>query len=417
MMASLFGKKKDTTTTTKDTTTKDTTKDTHQGSSHLTKDPFREGPHPLADDGDIGTGGAAVLAGGVQPGIVAGGIQPGIATTTAPPPLGGGGGFQATGAQLTSSYAPSTTHFDKQDKRLVGQFDKQGKAITQEQTMVLSEEQLQVGKQPVQAGGVEVQKRVETEKASVPITLHREDIKIERRPLHDNDKVRAKDVSIGSQPEIRATAMSEQAIVNKEVLPREEVAFQKGTVVENATVQGNVRRERAEVIKDTDKNFTGVKFNEFKPVAHGTLAGSNTGTSGTMGDNGKLVAHEERLAVDKAPVKTGEVTVKKAVDVVPQAASVALAHDEVKIDRKPLAGKAIPGSLPNTTAAGAFIPLAREDAVVGTKVVPKEEIVVKKDLKQETHKINDTLKRERIDVQTTTTNAPLDASTNVKSTF
>jgi len=236
--------------------------------------------------------------------------------------------------------------------------------------------------------------------------------------LTENDRVRAKDLTIGSGAEIRATSMAEQAVVAKEVLPREEVTFSKGTVVENATVQGNVRKERAEVTKDTEKGFTGIKHAEAKAIAHGTVAGGASTTSGAMGNNGKLVAHEERLAIEKGAVKTGEVRIKKAIDVVPEAATVALAHDEVKIDRKPLSGKAIPGSLATTTTTeSAFIPLAREDAIVGTKVVPKEEIVLKKGIKEETHKINDTLKRERIDVQATTTARPLDNNTNVRSTF
>lgn len=89
----------------------------------------------------------------------------GVDRSTAPSPTGLPTGEQ-TGTSGTSDRG--TTEYDTTE--------------TGERSMRLSEEELQVGKRPVEAGSVRLRKVVRTEHEEVPVELRREDVSIERVP-------------------------------------------------------------------------------------------------------------------------------------------------------------------------------------------------------------------------------------------
>ena len=112
----------------------------------------------------------------------------------------------------------------------------------QERRLVLSEEQLAVGKRQVQAGEVNLRKTVETERVSEQVGLMHEEVSIERRPLSAG-AANAGDLRIGEET-IRVPLTREEAVVEKRVVPVEEVVVRTNTVTENQTVEDTVRKER-----------------------------------------------------------------------------------------------------------------------------------------------------------------------------
>ena len=122
--------------------------------------------------------------------------------------------------------------------------------ITEEEAtrLILSEEELAVGKREVAAGEVEVSKRVETEHARENVTLRHDEVEIERRPVTDGYAARG--ATIGDNEEIRIPLHAEEAVVEKRVVPTEEIVVRKREVAENEVVEADLRKERAEVERD-----------------------------------------------------------------------------------------------------------------------------------------------------------------------
>lgn len=112
----------------------------------------------------------------------------------------------------------------------------------QERRLVLSEEQLRVGKRQVQAGEVAVRTEVDTRRVREQVPLAHEEVSIERRPLAAAD-ASAADLAIGEET-VRVPLTREEAVVEKTVVPTEEVVVRTNTVVEHQTVEDTVRKER-----------------------------------------------------------------------------------------------------------------------------------------------------------------------------
>jgi uncharacterized protein (TIGR02271 family) len=141
----------------------------------------------------------------------------------------------------------------------------------QERRLVLSEEQLAVGKRQVQAGEVSVRTAVDTERVSQQVGLSHDEVSIERRPL-SADSMNAGDLTIGEET-IRVPLTREEAVVEKRVVPVEEVVVRTNTVTENQTVEDTVRRERL-VTEGLDQQRGGVG-------GQANLSGSQAGMSGS----------------------------------------------------------------------------------------------------------------------------------------
>ena len=140
----------------------------------------------------------------------------------------------------------------------------------QERRITLAEEQLAVGKRQVQAGEVELRKTVETQHVQQQVGLTREEVAIERRPLTAAD---AGDLSIGEET-IRVPLTREEAVVEKRVVPTEEVVVRTREVTDTQTVEADLRKERL-VTEGLDQQ-TGLSTS-------GTTGTMNTGTTGTTG--------------------------------------------------------------------------------------------------------------------------------------
>ena len=122
-------------------------------------------------------------------------------------------------------------------------YAERGGAAAGEARLILSEEELTVGKRQVQAGEVGLRKTVETEHVRESVPLVREEVTVERRPLSADAPVEG----AFTEDEIRVPVMREEAVVEKRVVGKEEVILHKQQVTETQTVEADLRRERLEV--------------------------------------------------------------------------------------------------------------------------------------------------------------------------
>ena len=123
----------------------------------------------------------------------------------------------------------------------------------QERTMTLSEEELAVGKRTVQAGEVNVQKRVETDRASETVPVTREEVTVERRPVTDGRLASDADFS---EEHIRVPVREEEVVAEKRPVVKEEIAVKKHAVTGTERVEADLRKERADVVDTTKARTT-----------------------------------------------------------------------------------------------------------------------------------------------------------------
>lgn len=145
-------------------------------------------------------------------------------------------GYQATGTSADDSSEDFYSDEMYDQERLYG-----GRRMT------LSEEEMDVGKERVGAGEVDLRKRVETEHVSRPVTVRHEEVDVERRPI--TDPMAASGARIEGD-EIHIPLTEERAVVEKHVVPKEEIVVTKREVEETQTVEADLRRERLEVDRE-----------------------------------------------------------------------------------------------------------------------------------------------------------------------
>jgi uncharacterized protein (TIGR02271 family) len=112
-----------------------------------------------------------------------------------------------------------------------------------------------------------------------------------------------------------------------------------------------------------------------------------------------LQAHEEHLRVHKTPREAGEVKVRKEVHTDHKTIDVPVMREEVVVERHPASGQKVSGS--NLQEGQEIrIPIKEEQVSVEKETVVAEEVSVGKRKVQDTKHIDETLRKERIDVET-----------------
>lgn len=120
---------------------------------------------------------------------------------------------------------------------------------TDEQTLRLREEQLNVSKETVQTGEVEVHKEVVEEQKTVNVPVSKEEIYVERREVNETD-ASYDSSSIDDGETIRVPIMEEKVEVTKRPVVTEELVIGKREVTETEQVIENVKREEAHLETD-----------------------------------------------------------------------------------------------------------------------------------------------------------------------
>ncbi len=129
----------------------------------------------------------------------------------------------------------------------------------------LLREEMVVGKTVVDNGGVKLRKVVQTQVASQPVELKREEYTIDRSPV-TNPQVTDADFS---QKEIRLNLSRQEPVVGTRIEPTEWVRVSKQVHIDTKTLNGIVRAENIEVVK----------------IPAGQTAVGGTSASGVSGTN------------------------------------------------------------------------------------------------------------------------------------
>jgi uncharacterized protein (TIGR02271 family) len=142
-------------------------------------------------------------------------------------------------------------------------YDNQAFRNDKEMRLTLNEEQLAVGKREVSGGEVNVHKHVETQHVHENVQVRHEEVEVERRPIADPLAAGAGQI-IETEDEIRIPLHAEEVIVEKRVVPTEELVVRKREVVETEAVDTTLRRETAEVERETttDANLRGDRMDD-----------------------------------------------------------------------------------------------------------------------------------------------------------
>jgi len=157
-------------------------------------------------------------------------------------------------------------------------------------------------------------------------------------------------------------------------------------------------------ISTTEKLATGsTAFNSHDLNRDGHISTSEKLASGFHhgSEEARLKLHEEQLAVSKREVGAGEVDIHKRVQEEHVQQTIPLRHEEVTVERRPLTGAAEPGARIATQDEVVRVPLHREEIVTEKRIVPTEEVVVRKKEVMDQQTIGATLRSEFVETMQT----------------
>jgi uncharacterized protein (TIGR02271 family) len=129
-------------------------------------------------------------------------------------------------------------------------------AVANETVIPVVEEQITVGKQQVERGGVRVLTRVTETPVQEQVTLREEHVTVDRRPV--DRPVTEADRATFREGAIELTERAEEAVVSKQAHVVEEVVVGKETSERTETVQDTVRRTVVDVEQLTPGGQAGV---------------------------------------------------------------------------------------------------------------------------------------------------------------
>jgi len=112
--------------------------------------------------------------------------------------------------------------------------------------MTRSEERLRVGKETREAGRARLRKYVTVEEQQVTVPVRREQVRVEREPITEENIDRAMAGPDITEAEHEVILHEERPVVTTEEVPVERVRLEKETVTEQETVGGQVRKEHIE---------------------------------------------------------------------------------------------------------------------------------------------------------------------------
>ena len=116
--------------------------------------------------------------------------------------------------------------------------------------MTRSEEEVTVGKTQRESGRVRLKKYVVTEEVTKTVPVQREEVRVEREPITEGNADQALDGPAISEEEHEVVLHEEQAVVQKQAVPKERVRLDKDTVTEEQQVSEEVRKEQIDVEGD-----------------------------------------------------------------------------------------------------------------------------------------------------------------------
>ena len=124
-----------------------------------------------------------------------------------------------------------------------------GRAATDD-AMTRSEEEVRVGKAQRERGRVRLRKYVVTEEVEQKVPVRREEARIEREPITDENVEQATSGPDISESEHEVVLHEEEPVVEKRTVPKERVRLEKDVDVGERQVSEQVRKEQIDVEGD-----------------------------------------------------------------------------------------------------------------------------------------------------------------------
>jgi uncharacterized protein (TIGR02271 family) len=124
---------------------------------------------------------------------------------------------------------------------------------TTDEAMTRSEEELRVGTAKRERGRARLRKYVVTEHVEQTIPVRREEVRLEREPITDENVDQALAGPEISEEEHEVVLHQEEPVVEKRVVPKERVRMEKDTVTEEAQVSEDLRKEQIDAEGDTGR--------------------------------------------------------------------------------------------------------------------------------------------------------------------
>jgi uncharacterized protein (TIGR02271 family) len=119
--------------------------------------------------------------------------------------------------------------------------------------MTRSEEELRVGTERREAGRARLRKYVVTEQVTQTVPVQREEVRIEREPITDENRGRALDGPEISEEEHEVVLHEERPVVEKETVAKERVRLGTDVVTDEHEVSEEIRKERIETDGSEDR--------------------------------------------------------------------------------------------------------------------------------------------------------------------
>lgn len=113
--------------------------------------------------------------------------------------------------------------------------------------MTRSEEQVRVGTETRETGRVRLRKYVVTENVTQTVPVSREEVRLEREPITDENRGDALAGGDITEEEHEVVLTEERPVVQKEAVPVERVRLDKDTVTNQQQVDETVRKEEIEL--------------------------------------------------------------------------------------------------------------------------------------------------------------------------
>ncbi|MFC4058838.1 DUF2382 domain-containing protein [Planomonospora corallina] len=124
----------------------------------------------------------------------------------------------------------------------------------EDDAMTRSEERLHVGTESRQTGRARLRKYVVTEDQQVTVPVSREEVRLEREPVTDENLDQALSGPEISEAEHEVTLHAEEPVVEKDTVPVERVRLSKDRVTEERNVSEPIRKEHLDVEEDIESD-------------------------------------------------------------------------------------------------------------------------------------------------------------------
>ena len=121
---------------------------------------------------------------------------------------------------------------------------------TTDDAMTRSEEELRVGTAQRERGRARLRKYVVTDEVQQTVPVQREEVRVEREPVTDDNIDRATTGPEISEEEHEVVLHEEEVVTEKRAVPKERVRMTTDKVTDEETVSEEVRKERIEVEGD-----------------------------------------------------------------------------------------------------------------------------------------------------------------------